>query len=1068
MGKIIGIFLLVAVCLHSFSQTVDLRFKSFNLNDELSSYQINDLAQDQFGFVWLGTNNGLFRFDGHELKKYLTPEELNFGINEYRISQVLPDYKGGMWINLNSHLCYYNQLSDSIHVIVSQNRTKGLKSSYVSRILYDKDSTIFFVESDGIYQYIAQVDSFKTIFRLSKGFISGVSFDRDNNIWISANDDNQVFFFNKETKQYELLNIPQHLNPEGTIVDIVCRKGVVWLGTQYNGVISYNIEQNSFKQYSVQNEYEKYVRRFYVDRDNFLWLIDFTSLKLYVEDRDLFQGYYPESNDDQSILPYVHRIFQDNDHNYWTTHYPGGIAFASRPQKISRFNAQMNSPFSLNTNNVSAICEDFEGNLWVGNPFSGIDIFYWAKGRTIYIENNATDANSLGRGAVQSIFRDSKNRMWVGTYFGGLQRYDPNRNSFINYTHNPQNENSISANDVRAICEDEEGMLWLCVHGKGVDRLNTQTGEFVNFNKQKNGLSNDYTYDVVCDSLGNIWVATAWGLSVLRKGKSRFEAYFLNESDSNSLSNNLIIDLHVDAANRLWAGTANGLIQYLPESNNFRRYVSGLPNQNVISINNDSDNNIWFGTYGGLSKLNTETNQIVNLSKEDGLISNNFAPRANYNNGKNTLFWGTEHGLNYFNANELDLSDKIPDVFITGLKIFNQSIDVHNSNLVDKNILFIKRIELEYEHRMIEINYAAINYKKPTKNSYAYLLEGFDKDWVSVGNKQTATYTNLKPGQYTFRVKAANAQGVWSEHDASLIISVKPPFWNTLLFKITAIVLFFLFLAGTIYLRQRKLIRDKIRLEKKIKRRTKEVRKQNLKLEKQKNDLEKANRLKNHFFSILAHDLRSPVSSLVQLTGLLKEQRIEENNCQLNLIESAEKTSQNVLTLLEDLLLWGKTQSGSIEIVIEKGNLLSVVNESISFFDELSKSKKVVFQVDVDPSLQISTDLNYLKVVLRNLLSNALKFSHLNSTIKIIASLNSTNVNISITDQGVGMSQKVIDDFNQGVIKHSTRGTHGESGTGLGLSLCKELIAYCKGTMQIQSELNQGTTVQISFPNSNA
>ncbi len=1064
MGKFIGIFLLMAVCLHSFSQTVDLRFKSFDLNDELLSHQINDLAQDQFGFVWLGTNNGLFRFDGREIKKYLTPDELNFGINEYGISQILPDNNNGIWISLNSYLCYYNQQSDSIRVVVSQNRTKGLKTSYVSKMLYDSDSTIYFVESDGIYNYVAHADSFIMVFRLGKDFISGLSFDKDNNLWISANDDNQVFLFNKATKQYEQLNIPHHLNPEADIVDIVYRKGFLWIGTQFNGVISYNIEDRSFKKYNVQNEYEKHIRRFYIDRDDFLWLIDFTSLKLYVDDRDFFQGYYPENNDDQSILPYVHRIFQDKDHNYWTTHYPGGIAFATRPQKISRFNAQMNSPFKLNTNNVSAICEDVEGNLWVGNPFSGIDIFYWAKGMTIHIENSEDDANSLGRGAVQSIFRDSKNRMWVGTYFGGLQLYEHDDNSFVNYTHNSQNEYGISANDVRAICEDKEGLLWICVHGKGVDRFNTQTGEFVNFNNQNYGLSNDYTFDVVCDSLGNVWVATAWGLSVLRKGESHFDTYYLIENDSSSLSNNLVIDLHVDAANRLWAGTANGLNQYLPESNNFRRFVSNLPNQNIVSINNDSDNNIWFGTYSGLSMLNTETNQLINLSREDGLISNNFAPRANYNNGKNTLFWGTVHGLNYFNVGELDLSDNAPNVFITGLKIFNQSINVHNSTFIDKNILFAESVELEHKHRMIEVNYAAVNYKNPSKNNYAYRLEGFDKEWNKVGSRQTATYTNLKPGSYTFRVKAANAQGVWNEHDASIVINVRPPFWKTMFFKITAVIAIILIVAGTTYIRQRKLIRDKIRLEKKVKLRTKEVRKQNIKLETQKTDLEKANRLKNHFFSILAHDLRSPVSSLVQITQLLKEQKMQGDNCQLNLIESAEKTSQNVLTLLEDLLLWGKTQSGSIEIVIETGNLLSVVNESISFFDELSKSKKVVFQVDVDPSLQISTDLNYLKVVLRNLLSNALKFSHLNSTIKIIANLNGQNIDISVIDQGVGMSQKVIDDFNHGVIKHSTHGTQGESGTGLGLSLCTELVAYCNGTMHIQSELKHGTTVQISLP----
>jgi ligand-binding sensor domain-containing protein/signal transduction histidine kinase len=1059
MRVILLLFFIITASVPFYGQTVDLRFSDFKLNEELSSHQVSNVVQDKWGFIWFGTNNGLFRFDGYEMKKYLSPEGLNFKINENSVYGLHVDKKSNIWVGLNSMLCRYDYPSDSIKVVVNVQRTKGMSSGYVTKILDRSDSVLLFMESNAIYQYNEKADTFISVFRLPHGAITAFNFDKNENLWIASNEHKGIYHFNTKTKEYYQLEVPEHINPDGLYADLVERNGYLWVATSNHGVFNYNLTSQSFKKYPVNNEYELNTRGFYIDRDNFLWLIDFTALKLYVEDRDFFQGFYPDNSDEYSITPYIYTIFQDRDHNYWTTHYPGGIGFAPQPKEIARFNSKINSPFRLNIDNISTICEDANGNLWMGNPFNGIDIFYWEKGKTVQLLHDPGNPKSLGKGAVQTIYKDSKLRVWVGTYFGGLQLYQPNTEDFISFIHQPNNPTSIASNDVRSITEDLNGNLWICTHGKGVDKFNPETGIFMNYNAVNNGLANDYTFDIDCDSTGNIWVASVWGLSVLRNGTDQFESFYHIEDDHSSISNNFIYTVHVDGMNRLWAGTTKGLNLYNSVSNNFIRYNKEFANINIVSLSSDNDDNIWAGTFSGISRLNPETGLVTNLSKNDGLISNNFVPRAAYNNGTNTLFWGTIDGLNYFNVDNIKLSITPPEVYITGLKIFNQEANVHNSNVLTRNILLSETIKLNHTHKVIEIFYSALNFNAPENNSYAYYLEGFEKTWNYVGNKRSATYTNLKPGQYTFKVKAANNEGVWNETGVTVKIVIKPPFWDTLGFKIIAFILLIALITGLVQIRERKLVKDKIKLEQQVRERTSKISEQNAELEKQKIELEKANDMKNHFFSILAHDLRGPVSSLVQLIDLMQIQKAETGNLGDNVISNASKTTRNVLNLLEDLLLWGKSQSGKIEIETSQINVKEIVDETIVFFTETANSKNIRLLSSIANEMCALADGSLIKVVLRNLVSNAIKFSFENSEVLISAKPNAKKITISVQDHGIGMNEKMVSDFESGVIKLSGKGTQGERGSGMGLSLCKELIAQNDGKLWIESKVGEGTTV---------
>ena len=1063
-------FLILIICVvfsESKGQTVDLRFNEFQYNNQLSSTTATSITQDSLGFMWIGTTNGLNRFDGYNIKRYLTSDERNYGVSQSNINLLYSDLQGRLWIGLDGLLCLYDIGSDSIEVFSSEEEPRGLKSSFVARFEESFDGILYASDLNSIYYFDEEKLMFTEIFNVEHGQISAFFIDNEGFIWISAINQNRIVRYNRKSKEYVNIEIPENEDFQGDLTAIEEKGEFIWLGTDGSGMWRFHPQTGELKNYSTDNEYARNVREIYLDNEGYLWVIDFSGLKLYVADRDFFQGYYHDSSQEFTPLPHINTVFHDRDNNYWTLHSPGGVSFSPEPLNIARFDSHIDSPFRLTVDPITAISEDASGNLWMGNAYNGIDVFEWSKGRTTSYFHDENNPSSLGKGAVLNLYHDSKQQMWVGTYWGGLQRFRPKTNDFETFVNDPDNEYSISSNDVRSIAEDHDGFLWVCTHGTGVDKFDPQTETFVNYNAKNNKLANDYAFDITVDSNNSVWVATVWGLSVLHQGETEFVNYYSVEDDSNSLLSNRINTVFVDNSGQVWIGSNDGLNLYLPETNNFTAYTDGFKNKNIRSINSDIDGNIWAGTANGLSMLDIQNNRVVNLSKQSGLVSNEFLALSVFNNGDNALFFGTLHGINYFNPSTLNFNDNPPSVYITGLQVLNNDVNNHNSSsIIDKNIVVENSITLEHQHKRIEFVFTAINYINPENNSFAYYLEGFESDWNYAGNKREAVYTNLNPGRYTFRVKAANNQGFWNEEGASLTVIVKAPFWKTTWFKIL-VVLFFVFVFYVMgKIRDAHNERIKKELEQKVAERTIRIEKQRNELQKQKEELEETNRLKNNFINILAHDLRSPVYSLVQLTDLLKDKAIDGNEpIESKFIEMIVRSTRVTYNLLEDLLIWGRSKSGNIEFNFEDTDLYESVQHIIKGFSLLAESKNIEIVNAVHESTSVYVDKNSLKVVLRNMISNALKFSYQNSQIIINAEIKEDGIVVSIADQGVGMSEALIERLlGKEEIIQSGKGTLGEEGSGLGITLCKDLLKQNNGKMWIESKKGEGTTLYFSLP----
>lgn len=1057
-GLLLSFILLVLSHLAQ-SQTVDLRFQPFEFNNSLSAYVINDLEQDEPGFIWIATNGGLFRFDGREIVPYLHPEAKQFGLSEGAVHDLYHDASGRLWLGMNGALAYYDLNSDSVVTVANETENRGLQSPWVSLIKEDRENALFVSQDQSLYTFDPDAAKFLKHCQLPHENISAFFFDEKNQLWISG--DHSVYLYDDEDKR--LIERPlSNLPGDAKIIDMHWHFSRLWVLTLEHGVFAFDLEKNQSKQYEYQPGAYNYARNLYIDREGHLWLVTFSGLKLYVLDRDFFQGYYPSIDDDYAIKPNVGKIFQDRDHNYWTLHVPGGIGFSPRPNPISRFDSRTNSPFRLSADNITAVCEDQEGNLWMGNAFNGIDVFAWAQGRTVTFQHEDGNPKSLGKGAILEIFRDSKGNMWVGSYWGGLQRFRPATNDFESFVYK-ESGHSISGNDVRSVAEDRDGKLWICVHGKGVDCYDPITKTWKNYNKSNAQLSNNYTFEIAFDSAGTAWVATAWGLSRLEQGDSIFRAYYHSNEDANSISASLVTTVYVDAVNRVWAGSPNGLNLYLPETDGFRIYNNGLKNKQVISISADDSMHIWCGTSNGISRIDPQSGAVLNLGVDHGFISNTFEARSVYNNNKGTLFFGTKDGINYFNTAEIVVKAEAPKVVLTRLKILDRNADIGRD--LDRNIVVASALKLKHHYKMFTLWFAAMDFLEADKHRYAYMLEGFDHDWNVIEHQNSVSFTNLKPGKYLFKVKAANREGIWTDDFTSLKIVVEPPFWNLWYFHLLMVFLFVLLLYWIIINRERRLKKTNVLLEKMVLERTLDINRQNELLEQQKLELLRAGQVKDRFFSILAHDLRSPVYSVIQLLDLLKQKMMDGDDVAvIKVMEKVSISAENTRNLLDDLLLWGNAQRKHIVLDRMSISVESLVMQSVNVYKPIAAEKKISIEVLISDHCTIQVDVNSMQVVLRNLLSNAIKFSYPKSVIEVKARVKNHELRLSVTDYGVGMSKDQLARLFDYGSKQSTLGTTGEHGTGLGIILAKELTEQNGGSISVKSKKEFGTKFTISFP----
>jgi signal transduction histidine kinase len=669
--------------------------------------------------------------------------------------------------------------------------------------------------------------------------------------------------------------------------------------------------------------------------------------------------------------------------------------------------------------------------------------------------------------------------MWIGTWSKGLNRFDRKTGNFSCYMPDTAKPTSLSGPTVWHYTIDHKGFFWLAIHDVGVDVFDKKRGvikRFIPDSENPKALSDAKVWYIYEDGNRNIWLCTNQGLNLYDSINNSFIVY-------KHFPSKIITAITEDKEKNLWIGTEKGICQIKADGKILKAYdeTNGMAGNIVQGMVCDDSGNIWISTNNGISKFNPKTKTFRNFSEKDGLQDNSFFQGAFLKTRNGEIYFGGFNGFNSFFPNNIKINTTVLPIYITEFQIFNKPVSwgTHGSPL-QKHISETKEITLSHLQSVFSFGFTAINYTNPEKNVYAYKMEGFDKDWnYTDATRRYVTYTNLDPGEYMFRVKASNDDGIWNEEGTSIKIIILPPWWKTWWFKILILIILVVFTYIAYYLKVSAYRQKQKELSILVKQRTLEISQANeILLEKQKlieeqteimkqtnDELTKLNITKDKLFSIIAHDLKNPFHSLIGFSELLKLKLeslpLDKTKKYIDLIYNV---SSSGYELLSNLLQWSQAQTGSIIYKPDHISPAKIVTEVITLLDGSAQSKNITFQQLIAPNFILYADQNMLKTIFTNLISNAIKFSHPNSEVIISLKANNNVAEISIKDFGVGIPDENLNHLFDVGSNFTTKGTLNESGTGLGLLLCKEFIEKHGGKIWVESEAGKGSSFKFTLP----
>ncbi len=1098
--------LLLIYFLISFSivlgQRLNMKFYDPLKDQSLTNDYATDIIQDSNGIIWIATKDGLNAYNGNKIVKYVNDPEDSTSLVDNNILSLFEDSSGRLWISTNIGLSIYNSTKDDFINVVTEKNYNGMESPYIVKVVEDHENNIYVASENGLFSLNEDDLSFSPFIKFDVGEITEVIFDKKNNLWISSIHGGGIHYYDRQRQN--LVSFDDFKGSDGLrlkeIRDITFYKDLLWIASFGEGVLSYDIEQGILKSYPVNDEYEKRAFFTYVDDDDRLWTCDLTGLKLYDDNLDIFYGYYAEEKERNNLKKNAVAIYQDKQGNYWTIHNPGGVEIRTIRRGIETYNTNPEWYWHTTADNITSFDIDAKGNWWIGNQYNGIDMFEWEKGKiTTFIHDKSE--GSLGAGTIFEIFADKDNMIWVGSYLGGLQYFDTKDSVFHSYTNDPTDPSTIANNDVRSIAEDKQGNLWLVVHGKGIDKFDRQTQTFSHYTRADNQLSNDWTFKVIVDTPGNLWVATSWGLSKLKPGEQQFQKYFNDQANQNSIQDHNINDVFEDAQGRIWIATSKGICKYNPDTDDFTRYSPGFKNSNISAIQEDTKGNLWLSSPAGIYSFHPEKNILLGFDERDGVQTGEFNRGVSHRDNDGVIYFGGVKGLNYFTPEKLYFNKTPPKVILTELSLFNNRVSPGDeTGILDFSISTSDRIVLDYSQNVIGIEYAAMNFINPEKNRFKYMLEGFDNDWVNAGSKKEATYTNLSPGNYVFRVIAANNDQVWNNEGASLSIIVYPPWWMSWWFRVLAVLILILIISFVFYIRTARLRNQKLILEKMVEDRTQKLNEKNQLLKQQTQDLNEINTLleertqkieeqsavleeqthdlknkngelervnitKDKLFSIIAHDLKNPFHAILSMSDMFytKNDKLTDDD-KIKIAEYINNSAKTVYSLLENLLNWARAQSNQIVYKPTDLDIYTIINENVDLLSKNASNKGISINFRKGEELMVRADQDMLNTICRNLINNAIKFTENDGEIKISIVEKDAFAEISITDNGIGMEEEILNNLFSIDKKVSRQGTSGEKGSALGLVICKDFIEKNGGKIKVESEVNKGSTFRFTVP----
>jgi ligand-binding sensor domain-containing protein/signal transduction histidine kinase len=827
------------------TQTATLRFERISLEEGLSQGTINAIWQDSQGYMWFGTEDGLNKYDGIQFSVYKHDPEDPLTLSDNYISAIYEDRNGDLWIGTRSGLDRFDRTAGIFtHFQHDPDDPNSLGGTWVTAILEDRQGRLWVGTIAGLDRYDRDTNTFvhhrntpDDPNSLSSDFVRVLYEDRSGELWVGTDSGLDLFVPTEEVfrhYQHNPTNLQSLSNPQVTAIH-EDREGILWVGTELGGLNQFNRTSNTFvrHQHNPEDHHSLSHNRIlaiHEDDTGRLWIGTQNGLDQFDRDRDRFIHHRHDPGDLHSLSSNsIWSIFEDRTGVLWFGTFGGGLSKYNRStDQFVLYQQKPDLPNTLSENIIWSIYESKDDMLWIGTLNGGLngldrnsDVF------TLY-QHDISDPMSIASNDVRALLEDHTGALWVGTN-GGLDRFDYKTETFIHYRNDPDDPESISDDQVRTLYEDSLGNLWIGTRTGGLNRFNRTSETFTRYQHDPNdpsSLSDDRVWSLYEDSKGNLWVGTLGGINVLDPISNQFTRYLHDPDDPQSLSNNAIFSFIEGPNGMIWVGTwGSGLDQFDPASQTFTHFTErdGLPNNVIYGIEVDREGYLWLSTNSGLSKFDTRTETFRNYDISDGLQDNEFNVGAHSRSDQGEMFFGGISGFNAFFPEQITDNPIPPPIVITSFAKFNQKVRTDLSEG--------EHIQLSYKDNFISFEFAALDYHAPDYNQYVYMLEGFDQDWVNAGTRRYASYTNLNGGDYVFRVKGSNSDGVWNEEGSAVRITVTPPVWETWWFRGILLLLLAGSVLGGYRLRVRNIEKRSQELEEQVDERTREIERRTQELE---------------------------------------------------------------------------------------------------------------------------------------------------------------------------------------------------------------------------------------------
>jgi PAS domain S-box-containing protein len=1062
----------------------EIKFKPLSIEDGLSQNTVFAILQDSVGFLWIGTQDGLNKYDGYQFTVYQHKPQNAHSLSHNEIYALYDDSRGVLWIGTGNGLNQYDRQQDKfIHYLHEPENPNSLSHNKIYSIDEDNSGRLWIgTWGGGLNQFDPQTGQFiryqhddKNPHSLNNNMVWPLYQDKTGLLWIGTYGGGLNQFDPKSGKfTHYWPNAKEPDNLSNVLTSIYeDQAGKLWIGS-LGGLHQFDRQSESFSHYlsnpEVPNSLSyRAVWAITEDSNGKLWVgTDGGGLNQFDPQTNQFIHHKHNPQRPTSLNNnHIFSLYQDRAGTIWVGTGGGGLnQFNQAREKFDHYFPVPNNPNSLNNKNVFAIYEDREGTLWVGTDSGGLNQFDRQRQKVTHYTHDPKDIHSLSENEVQAIYEDSKGVLWIGTYGGGLNRFNRQENHFVSYQNNPDNPSSLSDNYVLSIHEDKNNTLWIGTK-KGLNQYDRQRDQFVYYHESQNlsALSNKEISVIYADNTGVLWIGTTpdGGLNKIvfqtEKGvPSSFVRYQHETQNPTSLSNNEISSILEDANGTLWIGTyGGGLNQFDRETETFTHYKEeeGLPNNTIYGILEDAQGYLWFSTNKGLSQFNPKTKTFRNYDVSDGLQSNEFNANAYHKNRSGELFFGGVNGFNAFYPEKVEDNPYIPPIVITEFKIFNQPVRVGKNSPLQQHISETRAITLSYHQSFFSFEFAALNFLQPEKNQYAYKLEGFDKSWNEIGRQRNTNYTYMPHGTYQFRVKGSNNDNVWNEEGTEIQITILPPPWKTwwaytlYVFTILAIIVSY------ILAQKRKLLAKQQELE----------REQEISAK-----LKEADKLKDEFLANTSHELRTPLNGIIGLAESLVDgaagpinQHLRSN---LALIVSS---GRRLFSLVNDILDFSHLKQKQIDLQIKTVDIRSIAEFVLALTKPLIGSKKLeIFHIIPSELPPINADENRVKQILYNLVGNAIKFTD-QGKVEISAEIikispSEKRLAITVSDTGIGIFPEKLDRIFEAFEQADGGTARIYGGTGLGLAVTQQLVNLHGGKISVQSQPSVGSQFTFTLP----